>query len=74
MRTLSIIPENGPSTSDARSVKVCQPGTESHRVPQPAPNRFSTQEPYEENDEPQPQERFEFGLMKLNPCRISVSS
>ena len=29
---------------------------------------------YEENDEPQPQERVEFGLMKLNPCRISVSS
>ncbi len=29
---------------------------------------------YDENDEPQPQERVEFGLMKLNPCRISVSS
>ncbi len=28
----------------------------------------------EENDEPQPQEREEFGLMKLNPCRINVSS
>ena len=27
-----------------------------------------------ENDEPQPQERVEFGLMKLNPWRISVSS
>ena len=27
-----------------------------------------------ENDEPQPQEREEFGLMKLKPCRISVSS
>jgi hypothetical protein len=27
-----------------------------------------------ENDEPQPQEREEFGLIKLNPCRISVSS
>jgi hypothetical protein len=31
-------------------------------------------ENYDENDEPQPQEREEFGLMKLNPCRISVSS
>ena len=29
---------------------------------------------YDEKDEPQPQEREEFGLMKLNPCRISVSS
>ena len=29
---------------------------------------------YDENDEPQPQEREEFGLMKLKPCRISVSS
>jgi hypothetical protein len=29
---------------------------------------------YYEKDEPQPQERDEFGLMKLNPCRISVSS
>ena len=29
---------------------------------------------YDENDEPQPQERVEFGLIKLNPCRISVSS
>ena len=29
---------------------------------------------YDEKDEPQPQERDEFGLMKLNPCRISVSS
>ena len=29
---------------------------------------------YDENDEPQPQEREEFGLMKLNPCRIRVSS
>lgn len=29
---------------------------------------------YDENEEPQPQERDEFGLMKLNPCRISVSS
>jgi hypothetical protein len=29
---------------------------------------------YQENDEPQPQEREEFGLMKLKPCRISVSS
>jgi hypothetical protein len=27
-----------------------------------------------EKDEPQPQERVEFGLIKLNPCRISVSS
>ena len=27
-----------------------------------------------ENDEPQPQERAAFGLMKLNPWRISVSS
>jgi len=31
-------------------------------------------EPYDEKDEPQPQERVEFGLMKLNPWRISVSS
>jgi len=30
--------------------------------------------PTQENDEPQPQECFEFGLIKLNPCRISVSS
>jgi len=29
---------------------------------------------YDEKDEPQPQERVEFGLIKLNPCRISVSS
>jgi hypothetical protein len=29
---------------------------------------------YDEKDEPQPQEREEFGLMKLKPCRISVSS
>jgi hypothetical protein len=29
---------------------------------------------YDEKDEPQPQERVEFGLMKLNPCRMSVSS
>jgi hypothetical protein len=29
---------------------------------------------YYENDEPQPQECLEFGLMKLNPWRISVSS
>ena len=29
---------------------------------------------YDEKDEPQPQEREEFGLMKLNPCRINVSS
>ena len=29
---------------------------------------------YTENDVPQPQERAEFGLMKLNPWRISVSS
>jgi hypothetical protein len=29
---------------------------------------------YDEKDEPQPQERVEFGLMKLKPCRISVSS
>jgi hypothetical protein len=27
-----------------------------------------------EKDEPQPQERAEFGLMKLNPWRINVSS
>lgn len=27
-----------------------------------------------ENEEPQPQDLVEFGLMKLNPCRISVSS
>jgi hypothetical protein len=27
-----------------------------------------------ENDEPQPQECVELGLMKLNPWRISVSS
>ena len=27
-----------------------------------------------ENDVPQPQERAELGLMKLNPWRISVSS
>ena len=35
---------------------------------------LSRNKPYDENDEPQPQERVEFGLMKLNPCRISVSS
>jgi len=29
---------------------------------------------YDEKDEPQPQEREEFGLIKLKPCRISVSS
>ena len=29
---------------------------------------------YDEKDEPQPQEREEFGLMKLKPWRISVSS
>jgi len=29
---------------------------------------------YTENDVPQPQERAELGLMKLNPWRISVSS
>ena len=29
---------------------------------------------YYEKDEPQPQEWVEFGLMKLKPCRISVSS
>jgi hypothetical protein len=29
---------------------------------------------YYENDEPQPQECVEFGLMKVKPCRISVSS
>jgi hypothetical protein len=28
----------------------------------------------DEKDDPQPQERVEFGLMKLKPCRISVSS
>jgi hypothetical protein len=28
----------------------------------------------QEKEEPQPQERVEFGLMKLNPCRINVSS
>jgi hypothetical protein len=27
----------------------------------------SPQKPYDENDEPQPQERVEFGLIKLNP-------
>ena len=32
------------------------------------------QERYDEKDEPQPQERVEFGLIKLNPCRMSVSS
>ena len=38
-------------------------------------NMTDSSEPtYEENDEPQPQDREEFGLMKLNPCRISVSS
>jgi hypothetical protein len=31
-------------------------------------------EAYDEKDEPQPQEREEFGLMKLKPWRISVSS
>jgi len=35
---------------------------------------LSRNNPYDENDEPQPQERVEFGLMKLKPCRISVSS
>src|SRR5579872_3885821 len=35
------------------------------------PARLKT---YDENDDPQPQERVEFGLMKLKPCRISVSS
>ena len=29
---------------------------------------------YDEKDEPQPQEREEFGLIKLKPCRIRVSS
>ena len=29
---------------------------------------------YDEKEEPQPQEREEFGLMKLKPWRISVSS
>ena len=29
---------------------------------------------YDEKDDPQPQEREEFGLMKLKPCRIRVSS
>jgi hypothetical protein len=31
-------------------------------------------ETYDVNDDPQPQERVEFGLMKLKPCRINVSS
>jgi len=31
-------------------------------------------ETYDEKDDPQPQERVEFGLMKLKPCRINVSS
>jgi hypothetical protein len=39
---------------------------------------FSMIQPYArsiyEKDEPQPQECLEFGLMKLNPCRIKVSS
>ena len=30
--------------------------------------------PYAEKDDPQPQECVALGLMKLNPCRISVSS
>ena len=34
----------------------------------------SSDQTYDEKDEPQPQEREEFGLMKLKPCRISVSS
>ena len=34
----------------------------------------SSEQTYDEKDEPQPQERVEFGLMKLNPCRINVSS
>jgi hypothetical protein len=29
---------------------------------------------YAVNEEPQPQDFLEFGLMKLNPCRINVSS
>ena len=29
---------------------------------------------YDEKDEPQPQDREELGLIKLKPCRISVSS
>jgi len=33
-----------------------------------------TQARYAENDDPQPQDLVEWGLMKLNPCRISVSS
>jgi len=33
-----------------------------------------TEPNYTENDEPQPQEREEFGLIKLKPCRISVAS
>jgi hypothetical protein len=35
--------------------------------------RFLQKEAYE-NDEPQPQEWVALGLMKLKPCRISVSS
>jgi len=31
------------------------------------PASGSTTSPYDEKDEPQPQERVEFGLMKLNP-------
>ena len=30
--------------------------------------------PYTENEEPQPQDFVEFGLMKLKPWRISVAS
>jgi len=30
--------------------------------------------PYDENEEPQPHDRDELGLMKWNPWRISVSS
>jgi hypothetical protein len=49
-----------------------------HLYPAPEPftgtERLSRNGPSYENDEPQPQERVEFGLMKLNPCRISVSS
>ena len=37
-------------------------------------SRTPATQAYDEKDEPQPQEREEFGLMKLNPCRISVSS
>jgi hypothetical protein len=38
------------------------------------PVPFTEAHSLQENDEPQPQERVELGLMKLNPCRISVSS